>query len=364
MPAPRFHKLTIGDIRRETSDAVSLAFAVPLRLASAYRFRPGQYLALRATLGGEEVRRSYSICSGLDDYLQRGELRVVVKRVASGAFSKFAHDALQPGDAIDVMTPAGQFTLPAADTPPADTPRTIAAAACGSGITPVMSLLKTVLVREPESRFVLLYGNRTSRDIIFADALAALKDRYLGRLSVAHVLSREMQDVPALQGRLDRASIGLLLRGTPRIDHALLCGPAAMMDEAAAAFAGLGVPPERVHREYFTPGEGGRHTPLPPPVAAAETPAAIAEVVIEGRRYEVRLEPGISVIDAARAQGIDLPFSCKGGMCCSCRARLVLGKAEMAVNYSLQPWEIAAGFILTCQARPLTSRIVLDFDAV
>src|SRR5580704_9238289 len=357
MAAPRFHRLTISDVRRETPDAVSLAFAVPVRLKRGYRFAPGQYLTLRATIDGEDIRRSYSICSVLDD----GELRVAVKRVAGGAFSNFVHDRLKPGDQIDVMTPAGQFTVPLKP----EAARTMVAVACGSGITPIMSLLKTVLAREPRSRFVLLYGNRTSRDIIFAEALAALKDRYLDRLSITHVLSREMQDMPALQGRLDGERINLLLRGVPAIDHAFLCGPAAMMDEAGATLAALGLAPEQIHREYFTPGEGRRRAP--PPLLVAEPgapPAAIAEIVIDGRRHEVPLPEGMSVIDAARAQGLDLPFSCKGGMCCSCRAKLVSGKAEMAVNYSLQPWEIAAGFILTCQARPLSPRLVLDYDAV
>ncbi|HYM71391.1 MAG TPA: 1,2-phenylacetyl-CoA epoxidase subunit PaaE [Stellaceae bacterium] len=365
MAAPRFHHLTIADIRQETPDAVSLAFAVPPRLAGAYRFAAGQYLTLRAEIDGEDLRRSYSICSGLDDYLRTGELRVAVKRVAGGAFSNFIHDRIKPGDRIAVMTPAGQFTIPLAP----EAVRTLVAVACGSGITPVMSLLKTVLAREPHARFVLLYGNRTGRDIIFAEELAGLKDRYLDRLSIFHVLSREMQDVPILQGRLDGARIATLLRAaTPlaAIDHAFLCGPAAMMDEAAATFAALGLPAERIHREYFTPGDGGRIAPAPEPlpVEPSAEPAAIAEIIIDGRRHEVPLPAGVSVIDAARAQGIDLPFSCKGGMCCSCRAKLVAGRAEMAVNYSLQPWEIAAGFILTCQARPLTPRLVLDFDAI
>ncbi|HXP06423.1 MAG TPA: FAD-binding oxidoreductase [Stellaceae bacterium] len=356
MPAPRFHKLTISDVRRETDDAVSLAFAVPARLRQAYGFLPGQYLTLRATIGGEDLRRSYSICAGLDD----GELRVAVKRVAGGAFSNFVHDRLKPGDEIEVMTPAGQFTLP-----PSDRPRVIVAVACGSDITPVMSHLTTVLARAPESQLVLLYGNRTGRDIIFAEALAGLKDRYLGRFSLTHVLSREMQDLPVLHGRLDRARIELLLHGVPAVDHALICGPAGMMDEAAMAFAAMGLPPERIHREYFTPGEGGRVAQASPrPATPQAEPAAIAEVIIDGRHHEVPLPEGMSVIDAALAQGIELPFSCKGGMCCSCRAKLVSGKAKMAVNYSLQPWEIAAGFILTCQLRPLTPRLVLDYDAV
>ncbi|HEV2185742.1 MAG TPA: FAD-binding oxidoreductase, partial [Stellaceae bacterium] len=200
MVAPRFHRLTIADLRRETDDAVSLAFAVPAPLERAYRFLPGQYLTLRAQIAGEDIRRSYSICSGLDD----GELRVVVKRVVVGVFSNFVHDELRRGGEIDVMTPAGQFILP-----PPDGPRTIVAAACGSGITPVMSHLRTVLAREPASRFVLLYGNRTGRDIIFAEELAGLKDRHLGRFSLTHVLSREMQDLPVLHGRLDRARIEL-----------------------------------------------------------------------------------------------------------------------------------------------------------
>ena len=359
--APRFHNLTIADIRQETPDAVSLGFAVPERFESAYRFLPGQYLTLRAEIAGEDLRRSYSICSGLDDYLERGELRVVVKRVAGGAFSNFVHDRLKPGDRIAVMSPAGRFTVPLDP----GAARVMLAIACGSGITPVMALLKTVLAREPRTRFVLLYGNRTGRDIIFAEALAGLKDRYLERLSVFHVLSREMQDVPVLQGRLDGERITLLLRAAPRIDQAFLCGPAAMMDGAAAALAALGLAPERIHREYFTPGEGSHRIPSPPRLEApAAEPVAVAEIIIDGRHSEVPLPEGVSVIDAARAQGLDLPFSCKGGMCCSCRARLVEGRAEMAVNYSLQPWEIAAGFILTCQARPLTPRLMLDYDAV
>lgn len=360
--APRFHRLVVADRRQETDDAVSLAFAVPARLERAYRFEPGQYLTLRAEIGGAELRRSYSICSGLDDYLQAGELRVAVKRVPGGAFTQFVHERLRPGDVIDVMTPAGGFTLP-----PAAGPRLVVAVAAGSGITPVMSHLRTLLAREPASRFVLLYGNRTGRDIIFAEALAALKDRHLGRLSVSHVLSREGQDVPALHGRLDAARIAALLRGTPAIDAVLLCGPAAMMDAAEGAFAALGVAPRRIRRELFAPGTGRPVVPLPVSTsvpAVAEPPVAVAEIIIDGRRHEVPLPAGTSVIDAARAVGLELPFSCKGGMCCTCRARLLAGKAEMAVNYSLQPWEIAAGFILTCQARPLTPRLVLDYDEV
>jgi len=221
--------------------------------------------------------------------------------------------------------------------------------------------------REPRSRYFLFYGNHTSRDIMFAETLAALKDRHLDRLSVTHVLSREAQDRPILQGRLDRERIGLLLRAVPpaeAIDHVFLCGPAAMMDEAAATLTELGLPAGRIHREYFTPGTGGRRAAAPLLSAAtpAAIPAAFVEIIIDGRRHEIALPAATSIIDAARSQGLDLPYSCRGGMCCSCRARLVEGRAEMAVNYSLQQWEIDAGFILTCQARPLTPRLVLDYD--
>jgi ring-1,2-phenylacetyl-CoA epoxidase subunit PaaE len=354
----RFHSLAVADIRRETPDCVSIAFAVPPELRREFRFRPGQYLTLRAPVEGDDIRRCYSICSGLDD----GELRIAVKRVAGGVFSRLANERLRVGDRIEILPPQGRFTItlrPAAA-------RVHVALACGSGITPVMSILKSVLAREPNSRFVLLYGNRASRDIVFAEELARLKDKHLGRLSVTHVLSREAQDVPALSGRLDGAHISRLLPAlapVAAIDRVFLCGPAAMMDEAAATLAELGVAPRRILRELFLPGEGGRSIALPSAEQKA-APAALAAIVIDGRRHEVPVPAGMSIIDAARAEGLDLPYSCRAGMCCTCRARLLDGKAEMAVNYSLQKWEIEAGFILTCQARPLTPRLTLDYDAV
>ncbi len=355
MVSTRFHRLAIADLRRETPDCLSIAFAVPAESRAAFRFKPGQYLTLRAMADGTEIRRCYSICSGLDD----GELRVAVKRVPGGVFSALA-DRLRIGDTIDVMPPAGRFTTPLRAT----AARNYVAIAAGSGITPVLSLIKSVLAREPKSRFFLLYGNRTSRDIIFAEALAGLKDRHLDRLSVTHVLSREAQDIPALAGRLDPDHIRRLLPAlvpVAAIDRAFLCGPEAMMDAAMATLAAMGLPPDRILREYFLAGEGGHAAP---PVEAVPSPATIAAIVLDGRRHEVPVPENTSIIDAAIAAGLDLPYSCRGGMCCTCRARLVDGKAEMAVNYSLQQWEIDAGFILTCQARPLTARLTLDYDAV
>lgn len=350
--AARFHRLAIADLRRETPDCISIAFAVPPELAAAFRFKPGQYLTLRVP---PDIRRCYSICSGLDD----GELRVAVKRVPGGVFSALA-DRLRVGDTVEVSAPEGRFTTALS----AGAARNYLAIAAGSGITPVLSLIRSVLAREPKSRFFLLYGNRTSRDIIFAEELARLKDRHLDRLSVTHVLSREAQDVPALNGRLDPDHIRRLLPAlvpVAAIDRAFLCGPEAMMDAAAATLAAMGLPSERILREYFLAGEGGHAAP---PVEVTPTAATVASIIIDGRRHEIPVPENTAIIDAAIAAGLDLPYSCRGGMCCTCRARLVDGKAEMAVNYSLQPWEIDAGFVLTCQARPLTDRVTLDYDAV
>jgi ring-1,2-phenylacetyl-CoA epoxidase subunit PaaE len=371
---PRFHWLHVAQVRRETAEAISVTFTVPDALAPLYAFRAGQYLTLRTTLDGEEVRRSYSICSGVDD----GELRIAIKRIEGGLFSAWALDALAPGVAIEVMTPTGRFGIPA---PPEEAPmhsssgaalahagtaagRVHVGFAAGSGITPVLSILKTVLSREPGSRFFLFYGSRATGEILFRGTLEDLKDRHLGRLSVFHVLSQEQQDVDVLNGRLDQEKLGLLLRrilGGVAIDAAYVCGPFGMIDSAEAALAALGVPAERVHVERFTSALGGR--PRPARAVPAEAPPfATAAVILDGTRVEVPVAEGEAVLDAALRAGLDLPFSCKGGMCSTCRARLVEGGVTMALNYSLEKWETEAGFVLTCQARPTTPHVVVDYD--
>ena len=356
---PHFHRLAIADIRRETADSVSIAFAIPAALRDAYRFQHGQNVTLRMTLDGEEVRRCYSICSGLDE----GELRIAVKKQEGGVFSGFANDTIAPGDAIEVMTPSGNFTT-ALDAAAA---RVYLGIAAGSGITPLLSIITTVLAREPMSRFFLLYGNRTTQSIMFREALEQLKDRFLDRLSVTHVLSREAQDVAALSGRIDAAKIALFLRGivpAASIDHAFICGPAALLDAAERTLAALGVPPERVHVERFTI-DGAPAPRRPPPRAdAALAPRAVAaaEALIDGIRHRFPVGADQSIIEAAEAAGLELPYSCRGGMCCTCRARLVEGKVAMEVNYSLERWELEAGYVLTCQSRPTTPKVVLDYD--
>jgi ring-1,2-phenylacetyl-CoA epoxidase subunit PaaE len=357
MATPRFHTLTIADIRQETASAISVAFAVPDALATTYRYVAGQYLTLRATIDGEEVRRSYSICTAPE----QNDLRVCIKLMPEGVFSGWVRERLRVGDVLEVMTPGGRFALP----PATGRPRTIVAFAAGSGITPVMAILRSVLSNEAEGRFFLFYGNRSRADIIFREALEDLKDRYLTRLSVFHVLSREQQDVAALNGHLDAAKVRLLLRHVvpaAAVDHVLVCGPQPMIEELVEALPALGLAPGCVLVERFAPGSGGRRRAAPVP--SATPPRAVATVISEGVRSEIPIAADETIIDAAIRAGRNLPYSCRGGMCCTCRARLVEGRVAMDVNYSLQPWEVAAGFVLTCQSRPLTDRLVIDYDQV
>jgi ring-1,2-phenylacetyl-CoA epoxidase subunit PaaE len=356
---PQFHRLIVSDIRRETAECVSLAFAVPADLGPAYRFVHGQNVTVKLAIAGEELRRSYSICAGTDD----GELRIAVKRQPGGAVSSFITERLKPGDAFEVMTPTGNFTTPL---DPAAS-RLYLGIAAGSGITPLMSIIKTVLAREPESQFFLLYGNRTTQDIIFLEALEDLKDRYLDRLSVTHVLSREAQDVPALSGRIDEEKVALFLRNivpAAKIDHAFICGPAGLIDTAEGTLKTLGVAPERIHLERFTVDgvTSPRHAASPTLAPTPRRVIAEVEAVLDGIRHRFPIGEDDTVIAAALAAGLELPYSCRGGMCCTCRARLVDGKVEMDHNYSLEKWELDAGYVLTCQSRPKTPRVVLDYD--
>ncbi len=348
----------MAEIRRETPDAVSITFDIPPELRADYAFAAGQYLTLRATLDGEEVRRSYSICSGPDD----PELRIAVKRVESGLFSGWASTSIQTGDVLDVMTPTGRFGIMHAP----DEARVHVAFAAGSGITPILSIIRGILSREKRSRVFLFYGNRSTADMLFQGQLEELKDRHMGRLSVFHVLSREQQDIPVLNGRLDAAKIRLLLRHivpADMVDHAFLCGPSAMSDEIEATLLELGLTPAQIHVERFVSAHDGK--PRPQSIAAVSAePHAIAAVVFDGKLREVPVAEGETVLDAAIRAGLDLPYACKGGMCSTCRARLVEGEAVMAVNFSLEAWELQAGFVLTCQARPTSRRVLVDYDQV
>jgi ring-1,2-phenylacetyl-CoA epoxidase subunit PaaE len=355
---PKFHRLAVNDLRRESPDAVSLTFAIPKQLADEYSFAPGQYLTLRTTMDGEEVRRSYSICSGPDD----GELRIAVKKVDGGAFSSWAADELKPGDELDVMTPTGRFGV----APAPDEARVYVGFAAGSGITPILSIVKGVLAREPHSRFFLFYGNRSAAGMLFREPLEELKDRFMQRFSLFHVISGEEQDIPILHGRLDGEKARVLLRSlvpAQSVDHVFVCGPTGMSEDIEATCRDLGIAAERIHVERFVSGLGGKPRPKAV-VPVSAPPKAHAALIIDGKRREVPVAEGEAILDAALRAGVDLPFACKGGMCSTCRAKLVEGDAQMEVNYSLEPWELKAGFILTCQARPVSEKLVVDYDHV
>lgn len=353
-----FHDLEIADLRRETADCVSLAFRVPPELAAAYRYTPGQYLTLKAVIDGREERRSYSVCSAPHE----NELRVAVKRVAGGAFSTFANARLKAGDRIGVGTPEGRFG-PKID---AHAARVHVLVAAGSGITPVISIAKAVLAGEPRSRVVLVYANRTIDSIVFREEIEDLKNTYMTRLSLVHVLSRERQDTALLDGRIDAAKIEALataLFDPASADGFYLCGPFAMVETVTTALAGLGVPTSRIHAELFLAPDAASRPVAAGTASARREGAARVTVVRDGIRqiFEVPFD-GPSILDAGTAAGLDLPFSCKGGVCSTCRCLKRAGDVEMAANYSLEPWELEKGFVLACQSRPTSAEIVLDFD--
>jgi ring-1,2-phenylacetyl-CoA epoxidase subunit PaaE len=369
-----FQSLEIAEVKRETPEAVSITFAIPEALRDAFRFTPGQHLPVRATIGGEEQRRTYSICSCPGD----PRLRIAIKRVADGCFSKWANATLRAGSTLEVMPPAGRFVLAEGE----GKPRHVVAFAAGAGITPIISMIQHALANEPATSFTLVYGNRTLESILFREELEDLKDRYLGRFTLLHVLSRnEESSAPLLEGRITGGKVTALaatLFKPAEVAHVFLCGPGSMIKEARDALLALGVPRAKIHHEFFAPAGGARRTqaaqevakapsPQPSPQGERESASRSAQgteaiAVLDGIRHRFIVPPGGHVVDAALAAGIRVPYSCKGGMCCTCRARLVEGQVEMTLNYSLEPWEIERGFILTCQAVPKSDRLVVDYD--
>ncbi len=351
---PKFHPLKVAEVRRETPDAVSLRFELPVELAEDYRFTQGQHLTVKASVEGESLRRSYSICSAVDE----GELRVAIKKVAGGRFSNWANARLQAGDVLEVMTPKGRFYT---ELDP-DSEKHYVAFAAGAGITPIISMIKTTLKAEPKSRFTLIYGNRRQSSVIFSEALEDLKDRYLTRFTLYHVFSREEQEVPLFNGRLDRARVAAFadtLVPAETIDAAFICGPGGMIDEVRDGLLACGVPAERIHFERFgVPDSAPAHH-----VEPGDAPKATITVIADGlrRNVEFRAEDP-SILDVALRAGMDLPYSCKGGVCCTCRAKVLEGKVRMDKNFTLEQPDVDAGYVLTCQAHPLTEKVVISFD--
>ena len=358
-----FHELEIADIRRETDDSVSICFTVPDALKQAFVFAPGQYLTLRTRIDGEEVRRSYSICSGVND----NDLRVAVKQIADGRFSSFANTSLAKGDRLDVMPPEGRFTAPV---DPAHKKHYLMIAA-GSGITPILSLTKTYLAAEPGSQVTLVYGNRNAGSILFLEELQGLKDHYPTRFSMINILSRQPREVPLLNGRIDQEKCRAIFASAvdpPLADEVFLCGPQGMVADARTVLEEAGVPVDRVHIELFTPADGGEAIKA----RAARNEALSDEdrakqrqvtVIFDGIESDFGLaSDGATILDAASETRADLPFSCKGGMCCTCRCKVLEGEVAMDVNYALTPEEVEAGFVLSCQSHPMSDKVVVDFD--
>jgi ring-1,2-phenylacetyl-CoA epoxidase subunit PaaE len=359
---PQFHALPVGAIEELATDAVMVTFQVPAELRESYAFSAGQHLTVRLIADGEDIRRSYSICSTPDALASTGRLSIGVKAVPGGAFSRFATQRLRVGESVDVMPPLGHFTTAYAP----DRTRRYAAVAAGSGITPVLSLIATVLRVEPGSTFTLVYGNRYARSVMFAEDLADLKDRYPTRLHIVHVLSREPQDAELLSGRIDADRFGRLIgeRGVidaDGVDEWFLCGPYGMVMDVKDVLADRGVADAKVHTELFHVADAS--VPPPPPVEADTGEGIAATIVLDGRSSTFTMRRGERVLDAALKVRAELPYACKGGVCSTCKAKVVEGAVEMAHNYALEPDELAAGYVLTCQSTPTTDAVTVDYDA-
>ncbi len=352
----KFYPLQVTEVRRETADSVSVRFEAPEAAREAFAFTAGQYLTLEHTIGGEAVRRSYSLCAAPED----GELRVGVKEVSGGRFSTFVNRELKVGDTLQAMVPQGRFTLEA----DAAGLRHFVGMAAGSGITPILSQIRHVLQSEPASTFTLFYVNKTSASIMFKEELQDLKDQYLERLRLFHLLTREPVDAELFHGRLDadrcRALIQAGMLDPANTDGVYLCGPEAMILDCRDVLQEAGMPEGTVHFELFTTSAPAKAVA---PVAVEEGAGDEVAIVLDGITTTVKLEGNKSILDAALDAGLDAPYSCLGGVCCTCRAKMTSGKADMDINYALEPKEVEQGFILTCQSHPKgPGPYVVDFD--
>jgi ring-1,2-phenylacetyl-CoA epoxidase subunit PaaE len=354
-----FHNLTVKKVVRETDDCVSVTFSVPDNLQEIFRFKPGQSLTFRKSLAGEEVRRSYSICSAPAD----GVLRVAIKKVEGGLFSTWANEALKPGDVLEVMPPVGSFGT---ELHP-ENKKAYVAFAAGSGITPVLSIIKSALQTEPHSTFTLVYGNRTKGSIIFKEALEALKDQFIDRFRLIHILSRERSETDINSGRIDVPKLESLFQkliDAQKVDDYFLCGPEEMIFCIKGFLEARGITKDHIHFELFTiPGQKASVVKTEDKEVSNAGPRAQVGVKLDGIMFDFELPfSGQSILDAALAQGADLPYACKGGVCCTCKARLTEGQVQMEVAWGLEQDEIDKGFILTCQSHPVTEKVVVDFD--
>jgi ring-1,2-phenylacetyl-CoA epoxidase subunit PaaE len=354
-----FHPLKVKKVQKETEDCVSITLDVPANLEDKFQFKQGQSLTIKKQINGEEIRRTYSICSSPFDKI----LRVAVKKVEGGIFSVFANEVLRAGDTLEVMPPVGKFNTVLN---PVQKKNYVAFAA-GSGITPVLSLIKTTLLTEPKSSFTLVYGNRNKNSIIFKEELEGLKDKFIDRFRIYHILSRERSDAEINYGRIDVDKLELLsgkIIDLSNSDEFFLCGPEEMIFCIKGFLTGKGVSEEKIHFELFTiPGQKQSVKVQTPTDSEEKGPSSKVSVKLDGIMFDFELGyEGQSILDAALKQGADLPYACKGGVCTTCKARLLEGKVSMDVNWGLEPDEVENGFILTCQSHPQTEKVVIDFD--
>lgn len=363
--APRFHPLTVTRVQPEAAGAVAITLAVPEELRERFAFQPGQFLTLRASIDGQDVRRSYSICSARSRYSQRHELEVGIRPMEGGQFSNWAAQHIKVGDQLAAMPPDGRFTI--------QRPRALhrVGFAAGSGITPILSIITSTLEESDTAKFTLVYGNRRMNSVMFNEALQDLKDRYKNRLTLIHILSRQAQEVPMLEGRIDGDKVRQLLATllpAKSMDEVFICGPEAMIEATEAALLQAGVPAANIRTERFA-------SPRLEALSPQERQAAIAQpdpdapqgqvalsVTIDGKQHELAMRPDQHVLDVALAAGLDLPYSCKAGVCCTCRAKVLEGSVEMDKNFTLDAEEMAQGFVLSCQARPTSERLSVSFD--
>ena len=362
--SPRFHDLRVSRISPEAAGSVAVALSVPDALLDSFDFQPGQYLTLRSKIDGADVRRSYSICCTHSHLKSQHELVVGIRPMEGGVFSNWAAHNLKAGDTLAVMPPDGRFV--------SKRPRALhrVGFAAGSGITPILSIMASTLEDQPESKFTLVYGNRRMATVMFNEALQDLKDRYPSRLTLIHILSRQVQEVDMLEGRIDAAKVRTIidtLLPVASMDEVFVCGPESMIEATQSSLLAAGVPANRVHTERFT-------SPTLEAMPAAERKAAVLgsapvaagdialTVVVDGKPHELRMSRDQKILDVALNAGLDLPWSCKGGVCCTCRAKVMEGSVQMEKNFTLESWELDKGFVLSCQARPTSDRVVVSYD--
>jgi len=364
MTAFKFHDLPVSNITPEAAGAVAITFQVPKDLRSGFNFKAGQFLTLRAIIDGNDVRRSYSISSSQNSYVQNGTLEVGIRPVQGGVFSNWAATQLKVGDVLRVMPADGRFIV--------QRPRAIhrVGFAAGSGITPILSILASTLEEQTESKFTLVYGNRRIDSVMFNEALQDLKDRYPNRLTLIHVLSRQAQEVPLLEGRIDEAKVKEIVNSllpAASMDEVFICGPETMIEATEKALLEVGVPERNIRTERFTsptlealPADARKQVVLG---YAPESKGDVAlTIVLDGKKHQMQMSATDKILDVALAAGLDLPYSCKGGVCCTCRAKVMQGSVVMEKNFTLEKWEAEQGFVLSCQAKPTSNEVVMSFD--